>query len=138
MEDCKNYLSRLVIPYKPRLVIVYAGENDLAEGRKPEQVLRSFAAFVNGVRTGLPDVRIAYVSIKPSIAREKLLPQIRAANALIKDYMAGVQNAAYIDVFTPMLDQHGAPRPELFRDDKLHMNAAGYAIWHAAIAPIVK
>lgn len=127
--------SRLVIPYKPRLIVVYAGENDLAEGRAPEQVLRSFKAFVEGVRARLPVVRIAYVSIKPSIARAALMPQIRSTNALIKDYVATVGNAEYIDVFTLMLNQQGLPRIELFGEDKLHMNTAGYAIWRAAIAP---
>ncbi|MET0964070.1 MAG: SGNH/GDSL hydrolase family protein [Noviherbaspirillum sp.] len=135
MEDCATHLSRLVIPYKPRLVIVYAGENDLAEGRRPEQVLRSFTKFVEGVRAGLPEARIAYVSIKPAVARVQLIDDVRAANALIRDYVAGVGNAEYIDVFTPMLDQHGAPRPELFREDRLHLNAAGYALWHQAISP---
>jgi len=138
MKDCAAYLSRLVIPYKPRLVVVYAGENDLAEGRQPEQVLRSFTTFVNGVRAELPKTRIAYVSIKPSIARARLLAQIRTTNALIKDYVASLNNAEFIDVFTPMLDQRGVPRAELFREDKLHMNAAGYALWQAAIAPSLK
>jgi len=75
MEDCAAYLSRLVTPYKPRLVLVYAGENDLAEGRSPEQVLRSFGTFVKGVRAQLPRTRIAYISIKPSLARQEMLPR---------------------------------------------------------------
>lgn len=135
LEDCNTYLSRLVTPYKPRLVVMYAGENDLAEGRRPEQVLSSFESFVKGVRAQLPDTRIVYVSIKPSLARETLLTEIRATNGLIKDYVAGLSNAKFIDVFTPMLDSKGTPRTDLFSADKLHMNAAGYAIWQAAIAP---
>jgi lysophospholipase L1-like esterase len=137
MRDCAAYLSRLVLPYKPRTVVVYAGENDLAEGRSPQQVLRSVTAFVTGVRAALPSTRIVYVSIKPSIARESMLAQVRAANALVKDYIGGVSNAEYVDVFTPMLDGQGRPRADLFRRDKLHMNASGYAIWHAAIAPAI-
>jgi lysophospholipase L1-like esterase len=138
MHDCAAYLSRLVIPYKPRTVVVYAGENDLAEGRSPEQVLRSVVAFVKGVREALPSTRIVYVSIKPSLARETMLAKIRAANALVKDYIRGVSNAEFVDVFTPMLDKQGKPRADLFRNDKLHMNAAGYAIWRTAIAPALK
>jgi len=138
MQDFTALLDRLVIPYKPRVVVLYAGENDLAEGRRPEQVLRSVETFVQGVRAALPDTRIVYVSIKPSIARAELLTPIRATNALIKDYIAGIGNAKFVDVFTPMLDRQGAPRADLFREDKLHMNAAGYAIWRAAIAPALK
>lgn len=138
MEDCAAYLSRLVIPYKPRTVVVYAGENDLAEGRRPEQVLRSFTRFVEGVRAALPEARIAYVSIKPSIARAGMLDDIRATNALIHDYVSHLENARYIDVFTPMLDSQGAPRAELFREDRLHMNQNGYALWHTLISPVLK
>jgi len=138
MEDCTKYLSRLVIPYQPRMVVVYAGENDLAEGRRPEQVLRSFTNFVEGVRAALPQTRIVYVSIKPSIARVDLLPQIRATNTLIRDYVARLDNSRYIDVHTPMLDAYGQPRADLFREDKLHMNKTGYALWHALIAPAIR
>jgi lysophospholipase L1-like esterase len=138
MEDCAAYLSRLVIPYKPRTVVVYAGENDLAEGRRPEQVLRSFTRFVEGVRAALPATRIAYVSIKPSIARAGMLADIRATNALISEYVSHLDNARYIDVFTPMLDSKGAPRAELFREDRLHMNQAGYALWHELISPALR
>jgi lysophospholipase L1-like esterase len=138
MEDCANYLSRLVTPYQPRLVVVYAGENDLAEGRRPEQVLRSFTNFVEGVRATLPQTRIVYVSIKPSIARTSLLPEIRATNALIRDYVLSLDNSRFIDVHTPMLNASGLPRAELFREDKLHMNQAGYALWHTLIAPAIR
>lgn len=137
MEDCKQYLSRLVTPYKPRMVLVYAGENDLAEGRTPEQVLRSFTSFVQGVRADLPQTRIAYISIKPSVARKGLMDQIRKTNALIEDYVASLNNAEFIDVFTPMLDANGGPRAELFREDLLHLNADGYALWKSIISPSV-
>lgn len=138
MEDCATYVSRLVTPYKPRMVVVYAGENDLAEGRSPRQVLQSFTAFVKDVRANLPDTRIAYISIKPSVARRDLLAQIRSTNALLKDYVSGLPNAEYIDVYSRMLDTEGMPRAELFREDKLHMNDAGYAIWKTAISPSLK
>lgn len=134
MEDCKTYLSRLVVPYKPRMVLVYAGDNDLAEGRTPQQVLDSFKSFVKGVRQELPDTRIAYISIKPSPSRAALLPSIREANSLIKDYVDNTDNADYIDIFSPMLSTAGTPREELFREDALHLNATGYALWRTVIS----
>ena len=91
MSDCTAELRRLVLPYKPRLVIVYAGDNDLAEGRTPQQVLKSYTGFVEGVRRALPDTRIAFISIKPSPVREKLLPAIRKTNALVASYTARVE-----------------------------------------------
>jgi lysophospholipase L1-like esterase len=134
MSDCTHYLDRLVTRYQPRLVLVYAGDNDLAEGRTPIEVLQSFQAFADGVHRKLPATRIAFISIKPSPLRRELLPQIREANALINDYTRTQDTLEYIDVFTPMLDGDGAPRAELFRADALHMNDAGYALWKRVIA----
>ena len=134
MSDCTAELRRLVLPYKPRLVIVYAGDNDLAEGRTPQQVLKSYTGFVEGVRRALPNTRIAFISIKPSPLREKLLPAIRKTNELVASYTARVKNLDYIDVFTPMLDAKGQPRAELFRADQLHPSAAGYALWRKIVS----
>jgi lysophospholipase L1-like esterase len=138
LSDCVKNLSRLVLRYRPRLVLVYAGDNDLAAGNSPIDVVSRFAAFVDGVHATLPQTRIAYISIKPSPARVALLPRIRVANALIHRYAELSSNVEYIDVFTPMLDARGAPRRELFRDDALHLNADGYALWKRVIGPHVE
>jgi lysophospholipase L1-like esterase len=135
MSDCRAHVARLVLPYKPRLVIVYAGDNDLAEGRAPSQVRDDLAGFVQAVHTALPDTRIAYVSIKPSPLRAALLPQVREANDLIAAYAEQTRGLAYIDVFTPMMGADGQPRGDLYGSDSLHLNAAGYALWHRVIAP---
>lgn len=138
MADCNGLARRLVVQYRPRHVVVYAGDNDLAEGRSPDQVLESFRAFVAAVRNALPDTRISYVSIKPSPLRSALLPQVREANALLAGYVRGVPNSDYIDIFTPMLGADGQPRAELYGPDRLHMNEAGYDLWQAVIAPHLK
>jgi len=137
LADCVKNLNRLVIRYRPSTVLVYAGDNDLAAGTTPEEVLHRFAAFVEGVHRELPGTRIAYISIKPSPLRIGLLPQIRQANALIRDYASGLDKVAFIDVYTPMLDSSGKPRSELFRADSLHLNAEGYALWKQVIGPHV-
>ena len=138
LSDCVKNLSRLVLRYRPHTVLVYAGDNDLAAGTAPGEVLRRFTAFVDGVHRDLPDTRIVYISIKPSPARIRLLSQIRETNALIRDYADAKDEVDYIDVFTPMLDAAGKPRAELFRDDALHLNAQGYALWKQIIAPHVR
>jgi lysophospholipase L1-like esterase len=135
MSDCTRYLGRLVIPYKPRLVLVYAGDNDIAEGKSPNDVLLSFQKFVEGIQKELPTTRIAYISIKPSPARAAFMPQIRETNRLIERYTSEKKNLDFVDVFTMMLDLDGRPRPELFRADALHLNETGYNLWRAAIAP---
>jgi lysophospholipase L1-like esterase len=137
MSDCTRYLKRLVIPYRPRLVLVYAGENDLAGGKSPQDVLQSFTSFVEDIRKELPATRIAYISIKPSPARRALMAEIRETNRLILRYITDGPNLDFIDVFTPMLDADELPRAELFRADALHLNSAGYALWKQVIAPHV-
>ena len=134
MADCSLFASELVVRYRPRLVLVYAGDNDLAEGRTPLQVLESFAQFAGTVRAALPDTRIAYISVKPSPSREQLLPAIRETNNVIGAYLQRLPNSDYIDVFTPMLAADGRPRPELFRGDRLHLNDEGYRLWQSLIA----
>jgi lysophospholipase L1-like esterase len=138
MSDCTRYLDRLVIPYKPRLVLVYAGDNDLAEGRSPQDVFQHFVKFVEDIHKALPETRIAYISIKPSPARAALIPRVRETNELIRRYIAVAHNLEFIDVFTPMLDPQGHPRAELFRADALHLNVAGYALWKTIITPHVR
>lgn len=135
LSDVARYLDRLVLPYAPRLVIVYAGDNDLAEGASPQDVMQSFATLATGVRAALPETRIAYLSIKPSPLRAALMPAIQQANALIEHYAAGQPGMDYIDIYSRMLDEQGQPRAELFLQDRLHLNAQGYALWKQAIAP---
>ncbi|WP_232539918.1 SGNH/GDSL hydrolase family protein [Azohydromonas aeria] len=134
LSDCAAHLDRLVVAYQPRLVVLYAGDNDLNAGRTPQQVFDSYQQFVDGVHRALPDTRIAYVSIKPSPSRAKLLPQVREANALIRQRAAADPRLDYIDIYQPMLGADGQPRAELFREDRLHLNAQGYALWHQVIA----
>lgn len=129
MADCSLLARQLVVQYRPRHVIVYAGDNDLAEGRSPDDVVGSFRHFVDVVRSELPDVRISYISVKPSPLREQLLPQAREVNERIARYVAQLDNASFIDVFTAMLDSSGKPRTDLYGPDRLHMNGAGYALW---------
>ena len=134
MADCSYFARELVVRYKPRHVLVYAGDNDLAEGHTPLQILESFARFANAVRAELPDTRISYISIKPSPSREKLLPQMRETNDIIGAYLNRLPNSDYIDIYTPMLGVDGRPRVELFRGDMLHLNDEGYRLWRSVIA----
>ncbi|QFZ83740.1 GDSL family lipase [Variovorax paradoxus] len=135
LADCALFARDLVVRYKPRQVVLYAGDNDLAEGHTPLQVLASFARFANAVRAELPDVRISFISVKPSPSREQLMPQIRETNHVISAYLNLLPNSEYIDIHTPMLGADGRPRPELFRGDRLHLTDEGYRLWQSVVAP---
>jgi lysophospholipase L1-like esterase len=136
ISDSTFFADRIVAPYHARAIVMYAGDNDLQEGNSPEQVRDDFAAFVRKARAVDPGVPIAFVAIKPSVARAVLLPQIRQANALVRAYAATQKDVTYLDVFTPML-KDGAPQPDLFGEDGLHMNRKGYLLWIGIIKPWV-
>lgn len=138
LSDVVQFADRIVVSYKPRVVILYAGDNDLNAGKTPAQVFHDFQSFVAIVRRSLPETRVAFVAIKPSLARLQIMDKAREANQLIRDYMRGDDKLTYVDVVTPMLDASGQPRRDLFLEDGLHMNAAGYAIWRDLIAPVLR
>lgn len=138
VRDSTWYADRIVIAYAPRQVVLYAGDNDLNSGRTPEQVRDDVVAFVQRIRRDLPEARISYLSIKPSPARAALLPSVATANRLIRDALARFSQTDYVDVHTPMLDADGKPRAQLFREDRLHMTADGYALWRKAVAPVLE
>lgn len=135
LSDSVTYARRIITPYSPRMVVLYAGDNDLAAGKMPDQVFADFKRFVTEVRRSGPKTRIGFISIKPSTARVKLLPEIRETNRLIREFIARDKGLIYFDVFAPMLDSVGQPRRELFIGDGLHMNAEGYEIWRKVIGP---
>lgn len=137
LGDSTYFADRIVAPYHPRAVVLYAGDNDLQDGHSPTQVRDDFAAFVREVRLVDPGVPIAFVAIKPSMARKVLLPEVSQANALIKTYTATQKRVTYLDVYTPMLGDDGQPQMKWFGDDGLHMNRTGYALWIGIIKPWV-
>lgn len=134
MADCSLFARELVVRYKPRHVLIYAGDNDLAEGRSPLQVMESFALFARTVRAELPGTRISYISVKPSPSREALLPKVRETNNIVAAYLRTLPNSDYIDIYTPMIGPDNRPRAELFLKDRLHMNDEGYRVWQSVIA----
>lgn len=137
LSDVVHYAPRIVLPHRPRLVVLYAGDNDLMEGKSPATVFRDYRAFVALVRRALPETRIAFIAIKPSPSRWSLAEQIRETNALVRRYAATDERLLYVDVFTPMLGPDGRPRQDLFIEDMLHLNARGYALWRDLLAPVV-
>jgi lysophospholipase L1-like esterase len=122
----------------PKQVIVYAGENDIAEGAQPAEVLAAFVRFVQVVQAERPGTPIAFVSIKPSPLRAAQTALMREANLLVQTWVLAQEGLDYIDVHTPMLDNDGRARPELFVRDRLHLSAEGYALWRQVISAHLK
>lgn len=135
VRDSVWYADEIALRYRPRQIVLYAGDNDTADGRSAQQVLADTQVFVRRIHAELPGTQIALLGIKPSPLRANLLSVQREANEALRAWAATQRNVAYIDVFTPMLDANGVPREALFIEDRLHMNAAGYALWREIIGP---
>ena len=138
LADIVYYMDRILVPYRPRLVVLYEGDNDLTAGRTPKRVVADYRAFVARLRSALPATRVVFVSIKPSPSRRTFMARARETNRRIRAIIARDTLQTYVDVFTPMLDRSGQPRPELFEADSLHMTRAGYLLWRARLAPVVR
>lgn len=138
LAEVTHYAPRVIFPYSPRQVVLYAGDNDLASGMTPAEVVADYRRLVSLVRRELPSVRIAYISIKPSPSRWHLVDAYREANRLIAAEVARDPAQTFVDVFTPMLGASGRPRPELFLGDSLHMTRAGYDLWRARVEPVLR
>lgn len=131
-----DYADKIIIPYKPKQVVVYCGENDfMSDTVTSEIVVERFKTLFRLLRKDLPRTEIVFVSMKPSPSRQQLMPKIAAANASIRKFLQKNRRAVYVDIWDAMLDSNGQPRKELFLKDMLHMNEKGYAIWQKAIEP---
>jgi lysophospholipase L1-like esterase len=138
IADSVRYADRIVTPYKPRIVVFYAGDNDIVTDETAEQIAAEFPKFVDKVHSALPQTRIIFVSIKPSIQRWAAVDKGRAANAIVKKYCESRPTLTYLDIEPQMLGADGKPRAELLVQDGLHMTPEGYKIWNAAIRPLLK
>lgn len=137
MADALQYVDRIVLPYRPRTVVVYAGDNDLWAGKTPQRVFDDFQSLVRRIHAELPEARVGFIAVKPSVARWSIADRVRETNELVRHFAAGDRRVEYIDIFTPMLGSDGTPRADLFVDDGLHLNARGYDIWESVVEPFV-
>ena len=138
LADATHHAGRIVLPYEPATIVLYAGDNDLWAGATPQQVLADFERFVAVVHGRLPETRILFLAIKPSTARWSMIDRIRETNALVRERASRDPRLGYVDVFTPMLGADGLPRSELLVEDGLHLSAAGYALWRETLAPFLR
>lgn len=136
--DVLRFADVLFAPYAPRKAVLYAGDNDVANGKSAAWVGADFAALAARIRAALPETPVYVLSIKPSVARWNLWETMHDANTAIAACCAEMPGLTFVDVAACLLDQHGAPRPDLFLDDGLHLNSAGYARWAEILGPYLE
>ncbi|HXH25176.1 MAG TPA: GDSL-type esterase/lipase family protein [Vicinamibacterales bacterium] len=137
MADLLRYVDRLVIRYEPRIVVVYAGDNDIGGGDLSEQVAVEFERFVRAVHARLPQTRIVYIGIKPSLLRWSQIDRMRMTNNIVRAFCARDDRLAFLDVDNVMLGWDEKPRRELYAADGLHLSAEGYRLWSTLLRPFL-
>ena len=130
---CIHYFKEIFKDVYPQKIVLYGGENDLGEGKSPQEVLADCKTLVSLILHKYPEIDLALISIKPSVEREALLPNIIETNLLLSKYIIGEQNGQFINVFSRMITSDNRPKPELYLSDGLHLNRAGYQIWAGVI-----
>lgn len=137
MNDALYYTDRIVLPYKPRAIVLYEGENDIDQGVSPKTIALTYKSFVEKVRVELPDCRIYFISIKPTPARWRMWSKMVEANNLIRQLVEMDDNQFYVDVADAMLNSNGEPKDNIYLGDGIHMTRDGYRIWMDALLPVL-
>lgn len=136
-SDLLHFTARLVLPYRPRLIVLHVGGNDVHNGRSPAQVLADFQTFVATVRKVQPEVPIAFSSLTPGPGRWDEAAQRKQTNRVVKDYIGTQKNLFFIDLWDAMLTPGGQPREDLWVEDRIHPNHAGYLIRVKIMQPLL-
>ena len=132
-EDALRYIYDIVLPYKPRGIIYYEGDNDIAQGKNPKEIISHIDSFIQIVHSEIPDTWIFLLSPKPAITRIHLWDKYKDIHWKMKDLSAKNEKVFFIDVSENMFDSQGKIRQDIFSDDGLHMNRLGYELWGEVI-----
>ena len=138
ISDILHYFEQTVAKYRPGIVVLYAGDNDIAHGKEAQQVFSDFKTFVVLLSSRVPGSVLIYLPIKPSVERWAMWPAMKQTNQLIRNYIVEAPNLFYADTATPMLDMNGKPRAELLLGDGLHLNESGYKLWSAVTGKLLR
>ena len=139
MSDLICYFDKLILPYHAKQIIIYEGDNDLASGKTPEQIMQQADSLLHLIRKKVSRrVNVVFIAAKPSLARWNLRETYTTFNGMLKAWAKKNKHVTYADVWTPMLDASGKVKDDLFIEDGLHMKANGYEIWARVLAPYLK
>ncbi|MDB4767020.1 GDSL-type esterase/lipase family protein [bacterium] len=139
LVTCGDHFERIMKPYREaKSMVIYAGDNDLGDGRSANEVEDAFLKIIDKVRKRFGQIPVFFVSIKPSPSKQSIFETIVESNRLIREQSEIQDNLHYIDIFTPMLTSSGQSNPAYFLEDMLHMNEAGYQVWKTVMLGLRK
>jgi len=129
LAACCWFFKRLVPAQAPDAMVVYAGDNDLGDGRHPEEVFLYFKNMMVLIQQNCGDIPVAFMSVKPSLSRQYLADSIQYTNKIIKNEIDLVHpNCTFVSVYDEML-VNGLPDSRLYEADGLHLSESGYQLW---------
>jgi lysophospholipase L1-like esterase len=138
LEDSLHFADRIVIPHQPKVIFLYAGDNDIQGGKSAARVVDDYRKFVAKIHAALPQTGIVFLPIKPSLSRWEKWPEMKKANEAILGLSKKNPLLHSLDTAAPMLGQAGRPKPGLFQKDGLHLNRKGYAVWTEVVSDWLK
>ena len=135
--DLIENFDQVILKYHPQKIVIYSGDNDIQEGKSAEIVFGDFCVLYGMIKAKLPNAEVYYIAIKPSLSRWAKVIEIQKANTMINEYLNAKSNAAFADIFSPMIDLNGKPSEKWFMEDGLHMTDEGYQLWTKILAPYI-
>lgn len=133
LSDLVQYFDRVVLPHHPAVLLIYGGDNDIAQGESAEVVAQDFEALVRRVRETMPQTHVVFVAVKASPSREKFRAVQDDANSRVRRFARWHRRVHYLDSVAPLLAGDGRPDPGFFVSDRLHLNDEGYRRWQSIV-----
>lgn len=137
-NDILYYMDKIVLPYRPKIIVYYCGSNDINDSHQPQGIFDRFKRFSDRVKEALPDTQVYYVSINRAPQKKDHWDWVDAANTLAKSYCETTPKRGYIDVNPALFDAEGKPRMELYQDDRLHFKPEAYVEFTKIIRPVIE
>jgi len=133
--DLIENFDQVILKYKPERIVIYSGDNDVFAGKSADHVYGDFCTLYGMVKASLPNTKVIYIAIKPSLARWSLWTEMLKANTKINSFLSDKENDWFVDVYSPMTGLAGKPDAKYFNGDGLHMTKEGYELWTKVLAP---
>ena len=135
--DLVENFDRVILQYHPVKIVIYSGDNDVQAGKSAEIVYGNFCTLYGMIKAELPDAKVYYIAIKPSLNRWSKVLEMKKANTMINEFLNTKSNAFFVDIFSPMIGLEGKPQKKWFIEDGLHMTDEGYELWTKILSPFI-
>lgn len=131
LNDFNYYAVRIINPGTYKAIVIFVA-NDITGGendRTPREVLQLFKTLVYQLRERNPDTPVFWIETTPTPSRWQAIKEIRKANELIRQFCEQNSDLHFIGTCNAYLTGGGLPDSTYFRNDMLHQNLKGYALW---------